>query len=151
VFFLLAAVEKRPGFLERHRAKAKILLLLTVFAMLGMAVSGISALTNRLPAKGEFILFVPLVYLAQSTLFINRFLRFTGEISYSIYISHFALVAAVKPLLLPVLSGLAPPTQLGLAWLLVFAGSAMLSWLSYRIIELPCIALGKRLTLGAHG
>ena len=73
----------------------------------------------------------------------NRVMRFLGEISYSLYLWHFPLIAALK--LIPQLQEIGPHRNsilLGICTILLI----LVSWLSWRFIELPGIAFGKRLT-----
>ena len=73
----------------------------------------------------------------------NRPMRFLGNISYSLYLWHLPLISALK--LFPQLQEIGPHRNsilLGICTILLI----LLSWLSWRFIELPGIAFGKRLT-----
>lgn len=79
------------------------------------------------------------------TLIVNRFTSFLGKVSYSVYLLHPTIVY----LLIPVYRRIhEQQTDLTVAFL-VCAGVTFvillpLSWLSYRLIELPGIRLGKK-------
>ena len=66
---------------------------------------------------------------------------FVGVVSYGVYLYHVGvLVFMVKEGLLPV------DTASRTAFLAIaVAASVLLGWASYRIVERPCIALGRRL------
>ena len=82
-------------------------------------------------------------------------LRYLGKISYSIYLIHFAVLINTTPLLLHQLN--ASDDAFLFAWWLGFvatiACSVCLAALSYRFVEVPSMALGKRLgrTVAAGG
>lgn len=73
--------------------------------------------------------------------------RFIGKVSYSIYLLHFAVLIIVTPSFLALLN--APAEGFYAAWWLGLAANLVLSTalagLSYRFIEVPSMALGKRL------
>jgi peptidoglycan/LPS O-acetylase OafA/YrhL len=71
-------------------------------------------------------------------------LTWLGRISYSLYLTH-ALVLVLIARIVPDLASHAPGVRLaaGLAYLAAALG---LAWLSYRMVELPGQALGRRLT-----
>jgi peptidoglycan/LPS O-acetylase OafA/YrhL len=71
-------------------------------------------------------------------------LTWLGQISYSLYLLH-AIVLFLVPRIIPDLPSHPPVVRAvaGLAYLTVVIG---LSWLSYRMVELPGQALGRRLT-----
>lgn len=67
-----------------------------------------------------------------------RPVHFLGEISYSLYLWHFIVMLYCVHLLY----GRIP---LGAILCLIFVLSLVVSWCSYRWIEVPCIAVGRRL------
>ena len=71
-------------------------------------------------------------------------LTWLGRISYSLYLTH-AVVLFLIPRIIPDLAAHTPAVRLatGLAY---FAVVLALAWLSYRMVELPGQALGRRLT-----
>ena len=69
-----------------------------------------------------------------------------GQISYSLYLLH-AVILLFVPRLVPDLGTRPPAIRLVVA--LLYLGAALTAaWLSYRIVELPGQALGRRLTRG---
>ena len=73
----------------------------------------------------------------------SRLMRFFGNISYSLYLWHLPLIGALK--LFPQLQEIGAHRNsilLGICTILLI----LVSWLSWRFIELPGIAFGKRLT-----
>jgi peptidoglycan/LPS O-acetylase OafA/YrhL len=80
-------------------------------------------------------------------------LRYLGKVSYSIYLIHFAVLINATPLFLSLLD--ASDDGFIFAWWLGFAatlvGSVSLAGLSYRFVEVPSMAMGKRLGRIAQG
>jgi exopolysaccharide production protein ExoZ len=77
-------------------------------------------------------------------IFLNPVAVFFGKISYSLYFVHFAVLQGFYLCWhdgLPLSGPLATP----LAWLLLLAAAGAISWVTWRVIELPGIALGRRL------
>jgi peptidoglycan/LPS O-acetylase OafA/YrhL len=71
---------------------------------------------------------------------VNRFTRFMGKISYSMYLMHFFILYAVERMQIQL-----PPSALGFvaAYLLILAGSIPLCLLTFTYIEQPGIRLGR--------
>jgi peptidoglycan/LPS O-acetylase OafA/YrhL len=80
-------------------------------------------------------------------------LRYLGKISYSIYLIHFAVLINATPLFLHLLG--ASDDGFIFAWWLGFAATLVvtvcLAGLSYRFVEVPSMAMGKRLERIARG
>jgi peptidoglycan/LPS O-acetylase OafA/YrhL len=80
-------------------------------------------------------------------------MRLLGDISYSIYLIHPLVVWALKPVFAEIgqLIGVGSPLLLA-ATLVTFAIVIPLAWLTHRLVERPCIALGRRLarTVESH-
>ncbi len=70
--------------------------------------------------------------------------RLLGQISYSFYLLHLIVLVALIHML-------AGHLALPLVWAAALPVSVGLSVLSYRLVETPCIVLGRRLTRGAGG
>jgi len=66
--------------------------------------------------------------------------KFLGDISYSFYLMHYPILMLVTSIIYP-LSG-----SLLASWLAGFAASIVISTLTYRYVEIPCIGLGRRLS-----
>ena len=73
----------------------------------------------------------------------NRVMRFLGNISYSLYLWHLPLIGALK--VFPQLQEIGAHRNSILLGICT-CSLIFVSWLSWRFIELPGIALGKRLT-----
>ncbi|MDP2902160.1 MAG: acyltransferase [Methylovulum sp.] len=96
---------------------------------------------------GMILLFV-LGSVRAQTLLSHPGLRYIGKVSYSLYLLHMAVLMCLTPILLQIL-GLVISNRLGLwlgGWLATVALSLFLSLLSYHWLELPCMAMGKRLS-----
>jgi peptidoglycan/LPS O-acetylase OafA/YrhL len=90
------------------------------------------------------LLFGFALHQTRSPLLVNAPAVFLGKISYSLYFVHFAVFQYLFlhwPAGLPVSGWWATP----LAWVLVLATAGAISFATYRWIELPGIALGRRL------
>ena len=147
-FFAIAALQARPEHPFNRKPIATAALLASGLLLIGAAASDNKTLTNYLLADALFVPLVVAAYASRSRLIVNRLLRHVGIVSYSVYIVHFALVAAAESLLLPALRGLAPPAQLAIVWVLVFVPAVAISSVTYRWIEMPAIRLGKKLAVG---
>ncbi len=77
-----------------------------------------------------------------------KFFVFLGEISYGIYLFHFALLMTFCPLLLQLLNRNGIYDEFFTRYFVLFfvlTGTICVSWLGKKFIEDPCIAFGKRL------
>ena len=74
---------------------------------------------------------------------VNRILSFLGEISFSIYLVHFAVLRATIGL---IPTALAPTTHLLVLYATVLSLSSLVAWLTYSAVERPMISVGRRLT-----
>lgn len=93
-----------------------------------------------------------LVYLMSNNLpvniiFNNRFTRFIGKVSYSMYLWHYLILGwFAKYLIIPNFAIFAASPLIRIAAIiLVIMTVIFISWLSYTIIEKPSIDLGRRL------
>ena len=77
-------------------------------------------------------------------LLVNRFTRFLGAISYSLYLAHAPIILMLRPVYARIMPAV---TSVPLAFvacaLVTFAAALPLSYLTYRFVELPGIKLGK--------
>lgn len=99
-------------------------------------VSLLHGLTNAGPWRSLVILGFAVVLTYRPA---PRLLVWYGQISYSLYLLHLIVIAVIDT---------------GAFWLdvpLWIAGSTGVAWLSYRLVERPCIGLGHRLTAGRKG
>lgn len=80
----------------------------------------------------------------------DRFMEYVGDRSYSLYVCHVLLFSGVYPFVVAKYPALLPAwfsqTSVGVAVqvVMMFALALLVSDVSYRLIELPFIALGKR-------
>jgi len=75
-------------------------------------------------------------------LFDNKLMRFLGEISFSLYLVHFAVLKLFEQLLPATISGFA---RYGVLALITFAVSSLISWITYRTVESKGIEWGNKL------
>jgi peptidoglycan/LPS O-acetylase OafA/YrhL len=79
-------------------------------------------------------------------LLVNSWTCKIGELSFSIYILHFTFAWVLVPRLARGLTELLPPTvNLGIIFVVTLAVSSGAAWLTYKFLEQPGIALGRRL------
>ncbi|MBI2497808.1 MAG: acyltransferase [Opitutae bacterium] len=91
-----------------------------------------------------FLLFGLALHHLHPRILINPIAVFFGKISYSLYFVHFAVIQYFF-LRWPDGLPLPGPAATPLAWLLLLASAGAVSWVTWRVIELPGIALGRRL------
>lgn len=75
----------------------------------------------------------------------QRYLCFTGRISYGLYLYHFPLLLGLKPIT-KTLVALGAPTLMAqaMAALVCMGAAYLVSWLSFRYFETPMLHLGRR-------
>ena len=78
---------------------------------------------------------------------VNRPLQYIGKISFSGYLTHFFMLQVARKLLAKVHAGdrLSPDLYFIATVLLALAGTVLVSSVTYRLVEVPGQALGKRL------
>lgn len=108
----------------------------------------IGCISSRI--QGDQLLIVPvlglLVYIAATSappIFVNRWLSFMGEISFSVYLVHFAVLHALGNL---GWTGLSPAFRVVCLYCLTLAIASLVAWLCYRWIERPMTKVGHRLS-----
>ncbi len=99
-----------------------------------------------LPALGPTVAFVLLIHglsLGAAPWLVNRVIKRIGVVSFSIYLWHFAVITALRPITLawPGLHG----ATYALLYLLVVALAYALAEGSYRLVERPMTRLGRHL------
>src|SRR5579864_7990205 len=75
----------------------------------------------------------------------GRALRHLGRISYSVYLTHLALIICVAPRILNLLNRHSITHAWGLCLLAIVAATVVISDVLYRCAEVPGMAMGKRL------
>jgi peptidoglycan/LPS O-acetylase OafA/YrhL len=140
------------GCLQQRGAYRKLLWLLAILlytsgTTLNYPLPG--ALLSWMAALGSALLLLNTMASARSKNLLNLpLLRYVGKISYSIYLLHFAVLFTATPRFLVWLDAspkwFVPAWWLGLLFTIV--GSIAVSALSYRWVEMPSMAIGKRLS-----
>lgn len=80
--------------------------------------------------------------------FVNCVMQFIGKVSFSLYLSHFAVMRLLIPAVRVFAQQYAAPDGLVafvLGFTCVLVVSILVSWVTYSFIEQPCIRLGSRL------
>ncbi|MBW4613072.1 MAG: acyltransferase [Desmonostoc vinosum HA7617-LM4] len=96
----------------------------------------------------DFLLLAICLSIYPSRLLVNRFFCFLGTISFSAYITHFYVLRLVNRALQGLhLNNILPELYLIILTGLTLAGTIIVSYLSYRLIEVPGQALGRKLIL----
>lgn len=114
----------------------------------GIPSFGIILLSN-LPAEYLVLslLYAAIIFslaICPTRLIVNPLLRYTGLISYSAYLTHFAVVEAISNILEPVLrDGCAPVVRFGVVYIACWMLTLVVATVTYRLIELPCQHIGK--------
>lgn len=124
-------------------------------ALIAAAVFGyIALLSGRLTLLFDGLYWQGVIYselllglaIAPLGLFVNRMTRFYGKISYSIYLNHPTIVAALVPAYGFIYTLHLPTTlKYGACLLLTLGPLTIISYCTYRFIEQPGMRLGSRL------
>jgi len=153
--FLLGLIAHRTlnlGWVEGLSPAQSGVLSAVLLAVAGAIFVGIFPSTNEnlYPCSIGLCLAVLAIALRPWPVFVNRFTRFTGRISYSVYLLHFYAVMLVAGGG-GYFTNTAHPAALrfGLALLAVMLITWPACTLTQRYIEAPCIALGKHLAAAA--
>jgi peptidoglycan/LPS O-acetylase OafA/YrhL len=142
------AVYAEPAFAARLRAYGPALIALGLLGLLAFVAGRIGV--GLLDGAYTIAFFYALLLLGVSgTRFApvdNRACLFLGKISYSIYLSHAPILWLLSPIYARLVDLPVPTTlRFGLCLAVTLAVVLPVSWLSYRLVEAPCIQLGKRL------
>jgi peptidoglycan/LPS O-acetylase OafA/YrhL len=117
---------------------ARIACPLIAWLIVALAFAGSRFLGSHLLADYVLGVFVLAVALSPPTWLTNRVMSHIGLVSYSVYVIHFAVIEFARHLVMG-------STSAAFAYPLVLAGAVALATLTYRFIEQPVIALGRRL------
>jgi len=129
------------------KLKATLLLLATIVLLALFVFFGRSIVPNMI-VQEHFVIaifFTVIVFFLSQHRFPvldNKLMRFLGEISFSLYLIHFAVLKFFEHLLPTSLTGF---TRYGILALLTFTVSSLLSWITYRTIESKGIEWGNKL------
>jgi peptidoglycan/LPS O-acetylase OafA/YrhL len=133
---------------DRDRAMGLLLILLGVYVTVAFSAKWISTgifggQRYVWPAIYFSLLLVGLS-LNPLKLLVNRFTRFLGAISYSLYLAHAPIILILRPVYARITDAV---TSVPLAYVacavVTFAAVLPVAYLTYRFIELPGIKLGK--------
>lgn len=83
------------------------------------------------------------LYLFPTIFFVNRLTQFLGQISYSIYLTHSAVITTAHPLLNAVVGHFGRTWQFPAAFICLTVVSSAVSWGTYRLVETPGQSLGR--------
>jgi len=108
-------------------------------------LAGITSLMNMSPIA--IVLMVLSLSLAPNRLIVNRFTRFFGTISYSLYLTHPFIIEPLKPAYHYIYSHTVylADISLFLCIILTIIIAAPISLLTYHLIETPGIMMGKKI------
>jgi peptidoglycan/LPS O-acetylase OafA/YrhL len=152
LLYLLLSTSEQPKSLKPNTyllaAGVAILVLATGFGDL-LHRTGAASEGQHFWFSGAFVLLALGLSKHQPRLLVNPLINYIGEISFSLYLVHFAVLFGLEVL---GHSDLIEPTRMvtaladfGLRYALVLAISVVLATISYRLIEVPFQNLGKRL------
>jgi peptidoglycan/LPS O-acetylase OafA/YrhL len=125
---------------KTDKTTSNILLILSLF--LFGAFLTVETTSNLVPEHivygGVFFIFALSLYYHPQKLFVNRMTRWIGKLSFSIYLVHFMVINILKNWFF--IDG-----DLGLftGFILVLVISTCISYITYKVIEVPGINLGK--------
>lgn len=134
-----------PPSLPHQTFGATLLLALAAAALLAAGSSQSVLLRHNVVADALFIVFVLMTRLSECPLIVNALLIGLGRLSYSIYLVHFAVVDIARVYGLSLLKSIAPSLQLAMVFPLSLSAAAVISIVTYRIVEQPAIAFGRAL------
>jgi peptidoglycan/LPS O-acetylase OafA/YrhL len=135
--------------------RSLLMLIAAGYFFLAVSLSGHLALFLKIPCFG-----VPIVLLAGSLalhphrLLVNPVLSYIGKVSFSAYITHFAvLLSAVKffEAYYPAFNGFSAAIRFAALMAITLAGTVLVASVTYQSIELPGQAVGKRLIAMLEG
>jgi exopolysaccharide production protein ExoZ len=146
--FLLGAVLFHALPLVRNlRLDRRILggALLFACALLILASMDVQPLRTRAFSLLLLAALTLLVGVTHTPLLVNRAMRGLGEISFSVYLVHWAVLPLAATGVGPLLASAPAPLQWGALFLLVLAVSSLLSTITWKVVEQPGVALGRQI------
>lgn len=136
-------------FLKEQPQKSRKLgiALLTLFVLLYIAFLQTGTYLDIIPHHFFYgIVFLVLtlgLYFNPIKLLVNSFTRWIGKISYSLYLVHFIFLPYLRGWIN--LDGLGKTIQFSLYFLILLIISSVISYITYRLVEIPSMNAGKRL------
>jgi peptidoglycan/LPS O-acetylase OafA/YrhL len=137
---LLLSGTLKPAATSRWQGNAVALAMLAAMTGFACFVAGV-AQAQLLYLPLQFLLVLTAIRY-QPALLVNRPLSFLGEISFSVYLVHFAVLRFAAPHV----HAARPALHFALLYLATLAGSIVVATITHRLIEQPMIALGHRLS-----
>ena len=149
LLFYLLKYKRGQGAVNKNQLKSNLLILFSIVYLGILSIMG-GVGGPYFPSHFLFgIGFVILAYglgMREKHFLVNRFIIFIGQISFSMYLIHFFVLDIINKLFmnqwLDVLPNSLVLVAVFLSTLLVSAG---LSYLSYRLIELPGVKIGRKI------
>lgn len=135
---------------DRGRVLSGVGLAAVIGAIAVVSLCNVQWLRNTLVADVLFIGLVVGVALARPVWLVNGVMTKLGEISFSVYLLHFAILDGVNFWVVPLLLDFSPVGQLVIVFGLVLSAAAVVGSITYRYIEMPGINLGRRLAARLH-
>jgi peptidoglycan/LPS O-acetylase OafA/YrhL len=151
LYFLVKPIVKNtPGDTLVPRVNPSLLLALAVYLMIALSFSETSLYLSHGLFGVAFLLVGWSLAMRPNALLVNPFTCSLGRVSFSAYITHFAILElSVKGLssihILGPLSTVAPTLQFAALVAVTLVGTYLTSSLTYRLIELPGQAAGRNL------
>lgn len=123
-----------------------ILLLVSIFLLLSFLKTKtyFDLITSYYFYAFAFFIFALSLYIYPNMLFVNRITKQLGKYSYSLYLTHFAVIMIVENFFMEKIS-LSGDIGFVTGCLIVTIGSLIISFFTYRFIEKPGINLGRLL------
>ena len=162
LYFALEWLQAKPGALPslilRRAATPAIVLCIAAGVLVANAgfpqslpFAGPLYFPAFLMASMFFMVFVAVLALNPATMFINQPIQVLGQVSFSAYLLHFAVLHAL-PRLLPNLfdvhaAGWHAIFTCGLLWVCVVPVTFAMSWATFRLVEKPMINVARHLLL----
>lgn len=144
IYFFVLDRDRRPPWLTTQRAGAGLLLLLIALVSAQAVVQPRNDLGLILPI--ECALFILGLHARPTRVIVNPVSRWLGKISYSLYLTQFAVIPWSEELARAVMSlGWPAPLRLLIQWSLGVGLTAAVSAVTYRWIERPGQEMGRRL------
>ncbi len=140
LYFLIQRYRITNKFLARVALLASTALLL-LYCFYGRTLNTYGLIPDHFVVAAFLTLNVFLLSQQRFILFDNRILRFLGEMSFSLYLVHFIVIKVTADILPVSVSGF---ERYGILVAATFTAGGLVSWFSYRFIELKGIALGDR-------
>jgi exopolysaccharide production protein ExoZ len=143
VFHLSSAVERRRR-TTSYESAAQILLAVASI-LLVLASLGVQPLARRFVVVPMIAALVFAVGSTRTIVIDNRPMRFLGEISFGLYLVHFAVLDWFHTHLLHRLSFLSAEPRFGVLFAAVLGTSGAFAYVTWNVIERPAIELGRTL------